>query len=57
MKHGVNVLESELIGLAPQAAFAGVPAASVLLKDFSSDQILEYRLQAAGLLPTDQISK
>lgn len=41
---GVEVLESELIGLAPQAALDADIAARVRLRGFSPDRILENRL-------------
>lgn len=41
---GVEVLESELIGLIPQAALAGTSAQALRLVGFTDDQILEVRL-------------
>jgi len=41
---GVAVLESELIGLAPQAALKAETAAAILLKDFSPQRIIENHL-------------
>lgn len=41
---GVEVLESELIGLLPQAALAGTSAQALRLAGFTDDQILEVRL-------------
>jgi glutamate formiminotransferase len=41
---GVDVLESELIGLLPQAALAGTSAQALRLAGFTDDQILEVRL-------------
>jgi glutamate formiminotransferase len=43
-RSGVNVLESELIGLIPEAALAGTSAAHLRLHGFSENQILERRL-------------
>ncbi|MQA28339.1 MAG: glutamate formimidoyltransferase [Luteitalea sp.] len=43
-RHGVEVLESELIGLIPQAALAGTTPAALMLTNFSPDRILESRL-------------
>lgn len=45
----VEVLESELIGLIPAAALAGTTPERLGLKTFSADQIVEIRLQQAGL--------
>jgi glutamate formiminotransferase / 5-formyltetrahydrofolate cyclo-ligase len=42
---GVEILESELIGLAPKAAFAGTSAKYLRLKDFDKKQLLETHLQ------------
>ncbi|MCC7418054.1 MAG: glutamate formimidoyltransferase [Acidobacteria bacterium] len=47
---GVPVLESELVGLVPEAALTAETARHVLLQRFSADQILERRLVEAGLL-------
>lgn len=41
---GVEVLESELIGLIPQGALAGTSAHALRLTGFTDDQILEVRL-------------
>jgi glutamate formiminotransferase len=41
---GVDVLESELVGLIPEAALKGTTAARLRLRDFSDDRILERRL-------------
>lgn len=43
---GVRVLESELIGLIPQAALAGIAPEELLLTGFSPMQVLETRLAA-----------
>jgi glutamate formiminotransferase len=48
-KHGVSVLESQIIGLVPQAALAGTTPEALLLAGFTSDRILEHRLTAAGV--------
>ena len=45
---GVPVVDSELIGLIPAAALAGTTPAHLKLEGFSSQQILETRLAAAG---------
>jgi glutamate formiminotransferase / 5-formyltetrahydrofolate cyclo-ligase len=42
---GVEVLESELIGLIPEAALAGTSADRLRLRGFSENQILERRLE------------
>ena len=46
---GVKLASSELVGLAPQAAFAGAALAEVGLPESAADQIFERRL--ARLLP------
>jgi glutamate formiminotransferase len=46
-RHGVEVLESEIIGLVPAAALANVSATDLQLTRFSDDQILESRIRAA----------
>jgi glutamate formiminotransferase len=43
-ENGVGVLESELIGLAPRGAFAGVTPEAIKLKDFSAARFLESHL-------------
>jgi glutamate formiminotransferase len=43
-KSGVDVLESELIGLIPEAALASTSADRLRLHEFSENQILERRL-------------
>jgi glutamate formiminotransferase len=48
---GAAVLESELIGLIPQAALTGTTPEALLLKDFTPDRILEHRLAIAGVRP------
>ena len=44
---GVVVAGSEIVGLVPEAALAGVDPAALLLHGFSPDQILERRLTGA----------
>jgi glutamate formiminotransferase len=44
-KDGVEVLESEIIGLIPAAALAGTSSTYLRLPGFSNDQILEDRLK------------
>ena len=44
-RHGVSVLESEIVGLVPEAALAGLAAADLQLDHFRSEQVLERRLE------------
>lgn len=44
-RHGVEVIESELVGLAPAAALTPAIAEHVRLAGFSDDRVLETRLQ------------
>ena len=44
-KSGVAVLDSELVGLIPEAALAGTSPAALRLRDFSENRILERRLR------------
>ena len=46
-RYGVAVLESEIIGLTPQAALVSAAEHYLQLARFSSDQILEKRLRDA----------
>ena len=46
-RHGVNVLESEIVGLVPSAALVDVAISAVQLTQFTRDQILEAKLRAA----------
>ncbi len=48
---GVNVLESEIVGLVPQAALIACARYYLQLNSFKSDQILENRLMPAQGLP------
>jgi glutamate formiminotransferase len=43
-KSGVEVLESEIVGLIPEAALSGTTAAHLRLRGFSEDGVLERRL-------------
>jgi glutamate formiminotransferase len=43
-EHGVEVLESELIGLVPEGALAGCSAQALKLRDFDDSRILERRI-------------
>lgn len=45
---GMQVLESELVGLIPEEALKGVTPQSLMLKDFSEDRIVERHLQATS---------
>jgi glutamate formiminotransferase len=53
-RHGVEVLESELIGMLPRAALAGASLASVGLATLDTRRVLETRLTELGLLPAEQ---
>ena len=44
-RYGVNVLESEIVGLVPQAALRDAAAYFLQLEGFSADQVLENRLR------------
>jgi glutamate formiminotransferase len=39
---GVDILESELVGLMPKAALAGTTAEYCRIRDFSDDRLIEY---------------
>lgn len=41
---GVEVMESEIVGLAPRAAFAGASPESLKLREFTAGKILENRI-------------
>jgi len=43
-KRGVEILESELVGLIPEAALEGLSAADLKLKDFRAECVLEKHL-------------
>ena len=43
--HGVEILESELIGLAPLCAFDGTTPEYLKLKDFDKQRLLETHLK------------
>jgi glutamate formiminotransferase len=45
-RYGVNVLESEIVGLVPSAALVDVAQSVLQLSQFRNDQILEARLRA-----------
>jgi glutamate formiminotransferase len=44
-RYGVNILESEIVGLVPAAAMTAADASYLQIKDFSSNQVLENRLR------------
>jgi glutamate formiminotransferase / 5-formyltetrahydrofolate cyclo-ligase len=44
-KAGVDVLESEIVGLIPEAALKGTTPARLRLRDFADDRTLERRLE------------
>jgi glutamate formiminotransferase / 5-formyltetrahydrofolate cyclo-ligase len=46
-RHGVAVLESEIVGLVPSAALVAAAAFYLQLERFSGDQVLENRLRSA----------
>jgi glutamate formiminotransferase len=43
-RHGVTVLESEVVGLVPEAALPPDPEHSLRLTGFTHNQVLECRL-------------
>jgi glutamate formiminotransferase len=44
-RRGVSILDSEVIGLIPAGALAGTTPEALMLKDFTTDRILENRIQ------------
>ncbi|MBI5880163.1 MAG: glutamate formimidoyltransferase [Chloroflexi bacterium] len=46
-RYGVPVVESEIVGLVPQAALTAAAAQYLQLPHFSAEQVLEVRLQSA----------
>ena len=46
-RHGVSVLESEIVGLVPSAALTDVAISALQLTQFRQDQVLERRLKEA----------
>jgi glutamate formiminotransferase len=44
-RYGVNVLESEIVGLVPSGALVDVAVSSLQLTQFARDQILETKLR------------
>ena len=49
-KFGVEIEESELVGLAPRDALPSNPLSSLKMQSWSPEQVLETRLAQAGLL-------
>lgn len=50
-KRGVSVLESEVVGLLPAAALAGMARKTIRLDDFTENQVLEVGLAQHWLTP------
>ncbi len=48
-ERGVDILESELIGLIPKAAFAGTKPKHLQLKDFDDNRLLETHIKSFSL--------
>jgi glutamate formiminotransferase len=44
-RHGVTILESEIVGLVPSAALVGAAEYYLQLERFGEDQILENKLR------------
>jgi glutamate formiminotransferase len=44
-RHGVSVLDTEIVGLVPRGALAGRSPASLLIRDFSDGRILEDQIE------------
>jgi glutamate formiminotransferase len=44
-RHGVTVVESEIVGLVPAAALPADAAQTLHLRGFTPDQVLEHRLR------------
>jgi glutamate formiminotransferase len=47
-RYGVNVLESEIVGLVPSAALVATAEYLLQLEGFKPDQVLETKLRSAG---------
>jgi glutamate formiminotransferase len=47
-RRGLTVLDSEIVGLVPRAAIAGIATRDVGLRTFRDDQVLESRLDASA---------
>jgi glutamate formiminotransferase len=48
-RHGVAILDSEIVGLAPRSALSRAVAEHVQLANFRESLILEHQLDAAGI--------
>ncbi len=46
-RHGVAVVESEIVGLVPSAALNAAAGFYLQIEDFTADQVLENRLRSA----------
>jgi glutamate formiminotransferase len=55
LDEGTDVLESELIGLAPEAAFVGVEPGELRLTGFSAEKLLETHLRRLGWLGAESL--
>lgn len=55
-KAGVEIAESELIGLVPQAALDQAASSLLQLRDFDSAQVLETRLAEAGSIQRQAVA-
>lgn len=53
-RRGLSILESELVGLVPRAALPPDPTATLKLRHWRPEQVLETRLTQAGLLTDDE---
>ena len=47
-RHGTEIVSSEIVGLAPERALAGVSAATLHLQEPATERLLEPRLRALG---------
>jgi len=47
-ERGIEILESELVGLAPRGAFGGATAEELLLVGFSEAKLIESHLPAGA---------
>ena len=48
-RHGVKVLESEIVGLVPASAMKDVTPEYLMCADFSDDRIIEKHINASGI--------
>jgi len=56
-RHGVSVLESEIVGLVPQAALPPAPQQTLQLARFSRKQVLEERLDEVEKWKSGKVEK